>query len=649
MSEPVPKERGGTPDEEARNRAELERTWAEPTGWRRLGAVSHKTIATRYLITALVFFLLGGLEAAAMRAQLARPESRILSPDLYNQIFTMHGTTMMFLFAVPIMEAMGVWLVPLMIGTRNVAFPRMNAFGYWVFLIGGLLLYGSFLVNMGPDAGWFAYVPLSGPQFSPGKRVDVWAQMITFTEISALVVAVELIVTILKMRAPGMALHRMPLFVWAMLVTSFMVVFAMPAVMVASGLLAMDRLIGTQFFNLAEGGDPLLWQHLFWFFGHPEVYIIFVPALGMVSAIVNTFTRRRIFGNTGMVLSLVATGFIGFGLWVHHMFATDLPQLGQSFFTAASIMIALPTGVQIFCWIATLWGSRPRLAVPLLWVLGFVAVFVVGGLTGVMLAAVPFDLQVHDTFFVVAHFHYVLIGGAVFPLLGALHYWFPKFTGRMAGEGMGKVAFWLTFVGFNVAFFPMHLLGFRGMPRRVWTYGVDRDWGGLNLLSSLGAVVLVAGLLVFAANLLKSRRTGARAGANPWGASTLEWAVSSPPPVYNFEHLPVVDGSQPLWRRDEVLPVVWGLRGAGHREILVTRPIDATPDHRFDLPGPSLWPLALALAVGVAFICGIFTAWAIPAAMVLSTVALVGWFWPRGSQPLEEVEDARDEARERER
>jgi cytochrome c oxidase subunit I+III len=361
-----------------------------------------------------------------MRVQLARPENTFADPDFYNQLFSLHGTTMMFLFAVPIMEAMALYLVPLMIGTREIAFPRLAAFNYWMFLFGGAMIYIGFILNIGPDAGWFSYVPLAGPEYTPGKRADFWAQMITFTELSGLGVSVQLIVTILKQRAPGMALNRMPLFVWATLVTSFMTVFAMPAVMLASSFLIMDRLIGTHFFNPAEGGDALLWQHLFWFFGHPEVYIIFVPALGFVSEIVATFARRPVFGYTAVVLSLIATGFLAFGLWVHHMFATGLPQLGASFFTAASMLIAIPSGTQIFCWLATLWDGRPQLRTPLLFVLGFFFIFVIGGLTGVMLASVPLDAQVHDTYFVVAHLHYVLIGGAVFPLFGALHYWFPK-------------------------------------------------------------------------------------------------------------------------------------------------------------------------------------------------------------------------------
>ena len=417
---------------------ELEETWREPSplkSW--FTNTDHKAIGKRYIVTAFVFFLLGGLEAAAMRLQLMRPENNLIGPDLYNQIFTMHGSTMMFLFAVPVMEGVGIYLVPLMVGTRNVAFPRMNAFGYYMYLAGGILLYTAFFFNTGPDAGWFAYVPLSGPQFSPGKRIDTWAQMISFTEIAALVGAVEIITTVFKQRAPGMSLNRIPVYVWALVVTSFMVIFAMPAVMLASSMLATDRMthVSTHFFNPAEGGDAILWQHRFWFFGHPEVYIIFIPATGFVSAIITAFARRPIFGYMAVILSLISTGFIGFGLWVHHMFATPLPQLGQSFYTGASMMIAIPSGVQMFCWIATLWGGRLNLKTPLYFVLGFIATFAIGGLSGVMLASVPLDTQMHDTYFVVAHFHYVLIGGAVFPLFGAFYYWMPKWTGRAARNG----------------------------------------------------------------------------------------------------------------------------------------------------------------------------------------------------------------------
>ena len=617
-------------EETERARAALEKVWAEPrgmVGW--LTNVNHTAIGRRYVVTALAFFLLGGIEALLVRLQLARPESRFLDPDLYNQMFTTHGTTMMFLFAVPVMQGIAVYLVPFMVGTRNVAFPRLNAFGYFIYLFGGLLLYAFFLVDAGPDAGWFAYTPLSGPQFSPGKRVDVWAQMITFTEISSLVVASALIVTILKMRAPGMSLNRMPVFVWAMLVQSFMVLFAMPAVMVCSSMLILDRLVGTHFFNPAEGGDPLLWQHLFWFFGHPEVYLIFIPALGFVSSIIVAFTRRPVFGYVPLVLSLVATAFLGFGVWVHHMFATGIPPLGQSYFTAASMMIVIPSGVQIFCWMATLWSGRVRLRTPLLFVLGFVAIFTIGGLSGVMLASVPIDLQVHDTFFVVAHLHYVLIGGAVFPLFGALYFWFPKATGRTLGEGLGRVNFWLLFVGFNLTFFPMHQLGLRGMPRRVYTYPAEMGWGRLNLIATLGAFVLGVGVAVFLWNAAVSLRAGSLAGADPWQADTLEWSIPSPPPLYAFVHLPTVAGRSPLWDARPDQPVVVGLRN-DRREVLVTTTVEALLDHREVLPTHSLWPFLSAVAVGALLIASIFSPRAVVPLVLPVAVTMLGWYWPRG-------------------
>ena len=610
-----------------RERGELERTWEPPRGVRGwLTDTDHKAIALRYMVTAFVFFIFGGIEAALMRIQLARPDSHFLDPDKYNQIFTVHGTTMMFLFAVPIMTALGIYLVPLMIGSRDVAFPRLNLYGYWVYLIGGILLYTAFLLNTGPDAGWFAYVPLSGPAYSPGKRVDIWAQMITFTEISGLVGAIVVIGSVFKMRAPGMTLNRLPLFVWAQLITSFMIIFAMPAVMLASSLLASDRLIDTHFFNPAEGGDAILYQHLFWFFGHPEVYIIFIPALGFISSIVTAFARTKIFGYTAMVLSLISTGFIGFGLWVHHMFATPIPQMGQSFFTAASMIITIPTGIQIFCWIATLWGGKLTIKTPLLFVLGFFAIFIIGGLTGVMLASVPLDLQIHDTFFVVAHLHYVLIGGSVFPLFGAFYYWIPKWTGRMLSERAGRWNFALMFIGFNLVFFPMHQLGLNGMPRRVYTYLPESGWGTLNLIASIGSFILAAGVLVFIVNFFWARRAGALAGDNPWAADTLEWSVSSPPPHYNFHNIPVVQGRHALWEATMDAPVVRGL-STTKREGLVTSVLDAEPELRFEIPGPSIWPFLVALATGVTFIAGIFTPWAFLVGAILAGATLTGWFF----------------------
>jgi cytochrome c oxidase subunit I+III len=616
--------------DDARLSATLADVWTRPpgiTGW--ITSVDHKEIGLRFVCTAFIFFCMAGVLALLMRTQLSAGDNHLLGPDAYNQIFTTHGTAMLFLFAVPVMEGMGLYLVPLMVGTRNVSFPRLINFSYYVYLFAGVALFAGLLCNMAPDTGWFSYVPLAGPQYAPGHRVDLWSQMVTLVEVSAISNAIAIITTIFTQRAPGMSLDRMPLFVWSQLVTSFMILFAMPAIMVCSTMLSMDRLtnIGTHFYNKAEGGDALLWQHLFWFFGHPDVYIIFLPATGFVSSIIVAFARRKVFGYTPMVLAMIATAFIGFGVWVHHMFATPLPDLGQGLFTASSVMIVIPTGVQIFCWIATLWGGKPVLELPLWWVAAFFATFVIGGLTGVMLASVSIDLQVHDTYFVVAHFHYVLIGGAVFPLFGAFYYWFPKWTGRLLNNKLGWTNLVLMFIGFHMTFWPMHPLGLGGMTRRRYTYPAGTNWGSLNLLATIGAFLMGLGVLTFIINVFWSRHRGRIAGANPWNAGTLEWATTSPPPACGFERIPTCEGREPVWENASGAQTVSGLTLL-KRQVLCTTLLDAVPDHRYDLAGESVWPLLVAIsAAALLLLGGIFNPWWAVIFLAVMAVLLFGWFW----------------------
>ena len=608
---------------------ELTRTWQAPSGllgWFKV--VNQTNIGIRYIATSFVFFLAAGVLGVLIRTQLAVPENDLIGPDLYNQIFSVHGITMMFLFAIPMVEGLGVYLVPLMVGTRDLSFPRLSAFSYYVFLIGGVVLWIAFLVGSAPDAGWFDYVPLALKEFSPSHRIDVYATVITFIEVSALAAAIELVVTILKQRAPGMSVSRTPPFVWAILVTALMIIFAMPGVIVASVMLALDRIVETKFFYAEAGGDALLWQHLFWWFGHPEVYIAFLPASGIVSSIVPVFCRRPLFGYTAVVCAIVATGLISFGLWVHHMFTTGLPVHASSVFTAASLAVAIPSGVQVISWIATIWGGTPIFKTPLIFCLGFIVIVVAGGITGVMVAAIPFDKQVHDSFFVVAHFHYVLIGGVVFPLFGGFYYWWPKFTGRLMSERLGKLNFWLMFVGFNVSFFPMHTLGFLGMPRRIYTYLPSLQWNSLNMVATVGAYVLAFGFLLFLINAVWSLKFGDRAGDNPWGADTLEWLASSPPAAYNFAEIPRVASLTPLWD-EEAQPsaAVRGMR-TDRREIIVTTVERADPQAVAVLPGPTIWPFLLAVAAAVGFVGSIFNPIWFAVGFFVVFLAAVGWFWP---------------------
>ena len=607
----------------------LERTWQDQrtlVGFLRVN--DHKRLGRRFVVTAFGFFVAAGILAALMRAQLAFPEQTLVGPDLYNQLFTVHGTAMMFLFAVPVMQGMALYLVPLMVGTRNTAFPRMSCSAYWLYLMGGVTLFVALFLNTGPDAGWFEYVPLAGPQIGIGKRADIWNMVITVSEATGLMVAVDIATVILKMRAPGMSLRRMPLFAWASLITSIMIIFAMPAVMLAANLVQADRQVATHFFNPAEGGDALLWQHLFWFFGHPEVYFIFIPALGFISSIIPTFARRPMFGHDAVVLSLIATGFLSFGLWVHHMFATNVPELGKSFFTAMSFMIAIPTAIQLFCWIATLCTGRLNFRPPLYFVLGFFFTFMIGGLTGIILGSVPLDLQVHDTYFVVAHLHYVLIGGALFPLFAAFFYWFPKMTGRMLHERLARWQFWLFFIAFNVTFYPMHHLGLTGMPRRIYTYATETGWGPLNLLSTIGAAGIALSVLLFISNVAYALRKSGPAPENPWGASSLEWATPSPPPAYNFASLPVVSSREPLWTTDDREPThVVGL-SVETREGLVTTVLDATPDVRYDYPDPTIWPFVAAVGVWAWLVWSIFSLQGMLWGMIPPAIAFILWYWP---------------------
>ncbi|MBA2238600.1 MAG: cytochrome c oxidase subunit I, partial [Lysobacter sp.] len=618
----------------------LEKVWRNDRGIvGQLTAVNHSTVGLRFIATGFAFLLAGGMLAMFIRLQLAWPGNEVLDPQRYAQFVTMHGTTMMFLFAVPILEGFAMYLVPKMLGTRDLPMPRLSAFGYWCYLFGGLMLYSSFLFGAAPDGGWFMYVPLTGPAFTPSMSADFWLVGVTFAEIAAVTAAVELIVAILVTRAPGMSIQRMPLFAWYILVTAFMIAFGFPPLILASVLLEIERAFGFAFFEVARGGDPLLWQHLFWLFGHPEVYIIFLPAAGMVSMIVPTFARHPIVGYTWIVLAVIAMGFISFGLWVHHMFAVGIPLLSLAFFSAASMAVAIPTGIQIFAWLATLWSGKPLLRVPLLYLVGFFFIFVLGGLTGVMLALVPFDWQVHDTHFVVAHLHYVLIGGMMFPLFAGLYYWLPLVTGRVPSESISRTAFWLVFIGFNLTFLPMHLTGLVGLPRRVYTYAPELGVSWLNLLSTAASFVLATGIIAILVDTILALRHGRRSQANPWNAGSLEWAVPVPVPPYNFASIPTVASGYPLWDQPGVAAQSasgQGMLARGHggrRELMGTGLLGATPEQVVRISGSTWIPLAAAAAIAVMLSFFLAKDYLVAALALIPVTAAFGvWLWTTGDR-----------------
>ena len=515
--------------------------------WSWLTTVDHKRIGTLYLFTALTFFMIGGLEAEIIRMQLQGPNGHLVSADTYNELFTMHGTTMIFLAIMPLSAAFFNFLIPLQIGARDVAFPRLNAFSYWVFLLGGIFINVSWFFHAAPNGGWFGYAPLTTRPYSPGMNIDFWVLGLQILGISSLAAGFNFVTTVINMRAPGMNLMRMPIFTWSAFVTQFLIILAFPVITIALVFLMFDRFFGTQFYETAAGADPLLWQHLFWIFGHPEVYILILPAFGLVSEVVPTFSKKPLFGYPVMVFSLILIAFLGFGVWAHHMFAVGMGPVADTVFGVTTMLIAIPTGVKIFNWLATMHGGSIRFTTAMLFAIGLVGFFTVGGLSGVMHASPPADLQQTDTYFIVAHFHYVMFGGSMMGLFAGVYYYFPKFTGRLLDETLGKVHFWVTAIGMNLTFFPMHFSGLLGMPRRIYRYDAGQGWDGFNLASSIGAYILGAGMLVFVWNVIRSRRSGAIAGNDPWGAPTLEWMIPSPPPEYNFARIPVVTSRYPLW------------------------------------------------------------------------------------------------------
>ena len=623
------------PPEEVRRGQEkrLLTAWKTPEGWRYWSAVNNSEVGLWYTAASFLFFLFGGVLALLMRIQLAVPNNDFLSAELYNQVFTLHGSIMMFLFAVPVFEAFSIMVLPQMLGARDLPFPRLSAYGFWSYLLGGIFVCGSIFFMAAPEGGWFMYPPLT-TTYQPGVGADIWLLGLTFIEIASIAAAVELIVGVLKTRPPGMRINLIPLYSWYILVVAAMILFAFPPLIAGDVLLEMERAFDWPFFDPARGGDPLLWQHLFWIFGHPEVYIVFLPSVALVAMIVPTFAKKPMVGYSWVVLAAVGTGFISFGLWVHHMFTTGLPGISLGLFSAASEAVAIPTGVQIFCFLATLLVGRVTRSVPLLFIFGGLAVFVLGGLTGVMVALVPFDFQAHDTYFVVSHLHYVLIGGTIFPIVAGFYYFFPLVNGKKLSPRLGTIAFWLMFVGFNITFLPMHLTGLRGMPRRVFTYPAEMGFDALNLTSTIGAFILAAGFAVFVWDVLRPKGKQPFAEVNPWRAGTLEWLAEMPGKPWGVRSIPEIDSRYPLWDQPNFLRDVHEGRfylpdaEEEKRETLITTAIDARPIQCLRVPGPTFLTLVAAVFTGGFFIFSTFHWWwpAI-ASGVLAFITILIWLW----------------------
>ena len=608
---------------------QLTAIWATGPGWQRLASVNHSVIGMRMMVTSFAFFLIAGILGMLIRVQLATPESAFMGAETYNQVFTMHGSMMLFLFAIPMVESFAVYLTPKILGTRDFAFPRLTAYGYWCYLFGATILTVSLIAQVAPNGGWFMYTPLSSNVFNPGMNSDIWLLGVTFVEISALSLAVEIVVSVLKMRAPGMSLDRMPIFAWYILVTALMMLVAFPPLILGAILLEVERAFGLPFFDPTRGGDPLLWQHLFWLFGHPDVYIIFLPMAAVLSTIIPVFAGRPLVGYRASVVAIIAVGFLSFGLWVHHMFTVGIPHLALAFFSAASAILGIPTALQIFAWLATLAHGKPRWSLPMLYVFGFFFVFVCGGLTGIMLAMVPFDWQAHDTYFVVAHLHYVVAGALAFPMLAGMYYWLPLLTGRTTVRGLSTLAFWLVFVGFNLTFFMMHLTGLMGMPRRVYTFYGDEGWNWLNLLSSVGSFIMTIGFALVVIDLIVQLRYGRRVRRDPWKAATLEWAMPIPPQPYAFASIPHFDtATERAAPGDTALSLArgegyLGFTRNGWPEALGVHITSGKPEQLIVLPQPTYLPLVTAIATAAVVLAILFKFYLLA---ILVTVVIAGLF-----------------------